>query len=226
MGVARLPVCVARLHLLRHGKSVWNLQNRFTGWVDVALSERGVGEAAAAADGIVARRLRIDYIVTSELRRAVGTADEVIRRLRWSGARVSDWRFNERHYGALQGRDKSEASAEFGEAQVWRWRRSYDAAPPPLLAPQEAPAWFDGGQMPTGESLAMVAPRVLAAYEERIAPQLRQGRNVLLVAHGNSLRTLMKFLEGIDDSEIATVEIKTGEVISYKVDGDMKFCRE
>jgi 2,3-bisphosphoglycerate-dependent phosphoglycerate mutase len=196
---------MADLILLRHGQSQWNLENRFTGWVDVPLSERGIAEAQAA--GTKLRGRRIDRVYTSVLQRAIETARLALEE---AGPRdiptVRDAALNERMYGDLQGKDKDEARREFGADQVKIWRRSYDVRPP------------------GGESLADTAARVLPYWESTIRPDLVAGRNVLVAAHGNSLRALAMHLEGLTQQQVLELEIPTGEPILYDIgpDGRMR----
>lgn len=208
----------AQLTLLRHGKSVWNKENRFTGWVDVPLAAEGVQEARAAAAAMRRAGLVFDAAFASNLRRALATLWLVLEETEqmWL-PQHSDWRLNERHYGALQGLNKEETTAKHGAEQVQKWRRSVGERPPPLTGEQPALA---GVQPPTGESLQDVIPRVRAVYEERIAPQLAGGASVLVVAHGNSLRALIKQLEGISEEEIMQVEVATGTPWVYALGAD------
>lgn len=203
-----------QLTLLRHGQSVWNQQNKFTGWADVGLSDRGVDEARAAAAKAAAAGIRIDQVFTSALQRAIKTAWVLLEELNlmWVPQRC-DWRLNERHYGALQGQNKADAARQYGEEQVQLWRRSFALAPP-LAAAEQTPR-YAGVAVPRGESLQAVVPRVSAVYEECILPCLQAEQNVLVVAHGNSLRALIKTLQDISDSDITKIEIKTGELIRY-----------
>lgn len=190
---------MSRLFLLRHGQSVWNKENRFTGFVDVDLSEKGQKEALAA--GEVLKGQSFDVVFVSVLKRAEETADIVLSVLGKDDCpRIADAALNERHYGDLQGMNKDEARARFGVEQVHIWRRSYDIAPP------------------GGESLKQTCERVIPYYKSTIEPRLMRGENVLIVAHGNSLRGLLKELEGLNDEEIVGVEIPTGVPISFDID--------
>jgi 2,3-bisphosphoglycerate-dependent phosphoglycerate mutase len=189
---------MADLILLRHGQSQWNLENRFTGWVDVPLSERGIAEARAAGNKLRGRR--IDRLYTSVLQRAIETARLALEEAGLTGVpTVRDAALNERMYGDLQGKDKDEARREFGDEQVKLWRRSYDVRPP------------------NGESLADTAARVLPYWESTIRPELAAGRNVLVAAHGNSLRALAMHLEGLTQQQVLELEIPTGEPILYDI---------
>lgn len=196
---------MADLILLRHGQSQWNLENRFTGWVDVPLSERGIAEARAAGSKLAGRR--IDRLYTSVLQRAIDTATIALDVAGITGVPTArEAALNERMYGDLQGKDKDEARREFGEDQVKLWRRSYDVRPP------------------GGESLADTAARVLPYWESTILPDVRAGRNVLVAAHGNSLRALVMHLEGLTKDEVLALEIPTGQPILYDMgpDGRMR----
>jgi 2,3-bisphosphoglycerate-dependent phosphoglycerate mutase len=192
---------MARLILVRHGQSVWNAANRFTGWTDVDLSEKGVEEADEA--GLQLADIRFDVVHTSDLIRAQRTAEIIMGHNQASGDDVPtryDWRLNERHYGALQGLNKTETAEKHGAEQVHVWRRSYDVAPP------------------EGESLEMTAQRTIPYFIDEIVPDLEGGLNVLVSAHGNSLRSIVMHLEGISSEEIVSLEIPTGEPIHYTYD--------
>lgn len=215
-----------KLVLIRHGQSAWNLENRFTGWWDVDLTEQGEREAWEAGELMRDRGLDFDLTFTSFQTRAIKTlhlALEAMGRL-WL-PEEKDWRLNERHYGGLTGLDKNEMRARHGEEQVHIWRRSFDI-PPPL--PEEGNPWdlakdvrYKGVPIPQTESLKDTITRVLPYWEERIAPALRDGQRVLISAHGNSLRALMKHLSHIPDDEITGLEIPTGQPIVYELDDDL-----
>ena len=192
---------MARLILLRHGQSEWNAANKFTGWTDVDLSEKGEAEAATAGEQLA--DFRIDVVHTSDLIRAQRTANIVMQHNRASSdvPTHQDYRLNERHYGALQGLDKDETRAKYGAEQVHIWRRSYDVPPP------------------EGESLAMCAERTLPYLKEEIMPNLEAGKNVLVAAHGNSLRSIVMDIEGLSKEEVLSLEIPTGVPILYEFDG-------
>jgi 2,3-bisphosphoglycerate-dependent phosphoglycerate mutase len=217
------------LVLLRHGESEWNALNLFTGWVDVALSEKGRAEAAAGGRMLVEHGVLPDVVHTSVLRRAITTAflalDAADRH--WIDVKRS-WRLNERHYGALQGKDKKQTLAEFGEEQFMLWRRSYDTPPPPIEAGSEFSQDGDpryaglGADLPATECLADVVARMLPYWTEAVVPDLRAGRTVLLAAHGNSLRALVKHLDGISDADIAGLNIPTGIPLVYRLDADLQ----
>ena len=192
---------MARLILIRHGQSVWNATNRFTGWTDVELSEKGVIEAEEA--GRQLSGIRIDVVHTSDLMRAQRTAEIVMQQNESSGEDVPtnyDWRLNERHYGALQGLNKAETAEKHGAEQVHIWRRSFDVPPP------------------EGESLEMTAERTIPYFTEEILPDLESGKNVLVSAHGNSLRSIVMHLEGISPEDIVSLEIPTGSPMFYNHD--------
>ena len=215
-----------QLVLIRHGESVWNKENRFTGWVDVGLSDKGLQEAKAAGKALKAAGFTFDVAFTSVLRRALTTLwsvqDEMD--LLWIPVQ-KHWRLNERHYGALQGLNKAETAAKHGDEQVKIWRRSFDIAPPPLASWD--PAWpgndarYAPGEMPKTESLKDTIARTLPYWHEAIAPQLRAGKRVIIAAHGNTLRALIKFLDGISDKDIVELELPTGAPIAYELKDDL-----
>jgi 2,3-bisphosphoglycerate-dependent phosphoglycerate mutase len=214
------------LVLLRHGESVWNAEGLFTGWVDVGLSERGVAEAEQAGKMIADSGLRPDIVHTSVLTRAIETANVTLGTadLGWLPVRRS-WRLNERHYGALQGKNKAQTREQFGEDQFMLWRRSYDVPPPPIddddpLSQAADPryALLPGDLMPRTECLRDVVWRLLPYWHDAIVPDLAAGRIVLVVAHGNSLRAVVKHLDGIGDAEIAGLNIPTGIPLVYELD--------
>jgi 2,3-bisphosphoglycerate-dependent phosphoglycerate mutase len=216
-----------KLVLIRHGQSAWNLENRFTGWWDVDLTEQGVQEAWAAGEAMKAAGLDFDMTFTSFQTRAIKTLNlalEAMGRL-WLPTE-KDWRLNERHYGGLTGLDKAETAARHGDDQVKLWRRSFDV-PPPL--PEEGSPWdlskdvrYKGVPIPQTESLKDTIARVLPYWESRIVPEIRAGRRVLISAHGNSLRALVKHLSGISDAEITGLEIPTGKPMVYELDEGLK----
>ncbi|HEX8572526.1 MAG TPA: 2,3-diphosphoglycerate-dependent phosphoglycerate mutase [Allosphingosinicella sp.] len=214
------------LVLIRHGQSEWNLENRFTGWWDVDLTARGVEEARAAGELMSARGFDFDLCFTSLQTRAIRTlhlALEPMKRL-WLPVE-KDWRLNERHYGGLTGLDKAETAARHGDEQVRIWRRSFDVPPPPMApdSPYDLAAdrRYAGIEVPRAESLKDTITRVLPYWDGRIAPELRQGRRVLISAHGNSLRALVKHLSAIPDDEITGLEIPTGQPIVYALDANL-----
>ncbi|RMG16727.1 MAG: 2,3-diphosphoglycerate-dependent phosphoglycerate mutase [Deltaproteobacteria bacterium] len=218
------------LVLVRHGQSVWNLENRFTGWTDVGLTEQGVAEAQQAARLLKEEGYDFDVAHTSLLTRALETLHEILRGLDRLWIPVhKHWRLNERHYGALQGLNKKETAREHGEEQVFVWRRSYDVPPPPLEPddprhPRHDPryALLPPDLLPATECLADVVHRMLPYWYDAIVPDLRAGRRVLVCAHGNSLRALVKHLDGISDAEIPKLNIPTGIPLVYTLDGDLR----
>lgn len=211
------------LVLIRHGQSAWNLENRFTGWWDVDLTDQGVAEARAAGELLAARGLDFDQCFTSVQTRAIKTLNlalEAMGRL-WLPVE-KDWRLNERHYGGLTGLDKAETAAKHGDEQVRIWRRSFDVPPPPMEAGSR---WdlsgdrrYAGVTVPATESLKDTIARVLPYWDSRVAPALKAGQRVLISAHGNSLRALVKHLSAIPDAEITGLEIPTGQPIVYELD--------
>jgi 2,3-bisphosphoglycerate-dependent phosphoglycerate mutase len=219
-----------KLILVRHGQSTWNVENLFTGWTDVDLSEQGRTEATQAGRELLREALHTDIAFTSVLKRAIRTLwimlDEMDRM--WTPVERS-WRLNERHYGALQGLNKAQTVARHGDAQVKIWRRSYDIPPPPLAADDERHPRFDPryagvdpALLPATESLKDTLGRVLPFWHARIAPELRCGRNVLVVAHGNSLRAMVKMLDDIADNDIAELNIPTGVPLLYELDATLR----
>ncbi len=214
---------MTRLILVRHGQSQWNLENRFTGWWDVDLTEKGVAEARAAGKLLADKGVLPDVAFTSLQTRAIRTlhlALEAAARV-WI-PEIKDWRLNERHYGGLTGLDKAETAAKHGEDQVKIWRRSFDIPPPVLEAGSEFDLAKDpryaGIAIPNTESLKDTIARVLPYYETAIMPELASGKTVIISAHGNSLRALVKHLSGISDDEITGLEIPTGQPIVYELD--------
>jgi len=213
-----------KLVLCRHGQSDWNLKNLFTGWTDVDLTELGNQEARDAGRLLNDLGYRFDIAYTSVLKRAIRTLWHIQDQmdLMWIPV-IRDWRLNERHYGALQGLNKAETAAKYGDEQVHIWRRSYDIPPPPLDAsderhPAHDPRYAGIAGLPATESLATTLDRVLPCWTEVIAPQLKNGKNVLIAAHGNSLRALVKMLDNISDEEITEFNIPTGIPIAYELD--------
>jgi len=219
-----------RLVLLRHGQSQWNLENRFTGWADVDLSEQGEREARAAVGLLREHGFTFDIAYTSVLRRAIRTLWIVLDGLdrMWIPV-VHTWRLNERHYGALQGLNKEETALRFGEAQVRLWRRSYSIRPPALTMDDERWPGRDPRyhmlrpeQVPLTESLQDTCDRVVPFWNDSIAPALSRGRSVLIAAHGNSLRALTKFLDKVSDDDIVELEIPTGQPLVYELDDALR----
>jgi 2,3-bisphosphoglycerate-dependent phosphoglycerate mutase len=218
------------LVLLRHGESEWNKANLFTGWVDVPLSEEGRVEAARGGQLLAENGLLPDVLHTSLLRRAITTADLALAEAgrTWIPVRRS-WRLNERHYGALQGKDKAATLAEYGEEQFMMWRRSYDIPPPPIESGSEFSqdgddryAFLPSEARPASECLKDVVVRMLPYWYDAIIPDLRTGATVLVAAHGNSLRALVKHLDGIGDDEVVGLNIPTGVPLRYDLDEDLK----
>ena len=218
-----------KLILVRHGQSTWNVENLFTGWTDVELSDAGRAEAAQAGREVVRAGIAVDLAFTSVLRRAIHTLwlmlDEMDRA--WVPVERS-WRLNERHYGALQGLNKAQTLAQHGEAQLKIWRRSYDIPPPPLADDDPRQPRFDvryaavpPSELPATESLKDTLGRVLPYWHARIAPELRNGRNVMVVAHGNSLRAMVKMLDRVSDAEITELNIPTGVPLLYELDAQL-----
>lgn len=221
---------MSRLVLLRHGESTWNLENRFTGWTDVDLTEKGKTEATEAGTVMAETGLTFDVVHTSVLLRAIKTADLAVEAMGLHWLPVErNWRLNERHYGALQGLDKKETAEAHGPDQVKLWRRSYDIPPPPLDREDPRHPRFDRRyaglapeQVPGTECLADVVERMLPYWYDWIVPQLRMGLRVLVVAHGNSLRALVKHLDGISDQDIVELNIPTGMPLLYDLDDDLR----
>jgi 2,3-bisphosphoglycerate-dependent phosphoglycerate mutase len=218
------------LALLRHGQSRWNLENRFTGWWDVGLSEQGKDEARGAGLLLAAEGVAFDVVHTSVLTRAVTTATLALEELGRAWAPITKhWRLNERHYGALTGLDKEETKQQFGEEQFMAWRRSFDVPPPPMHPGHEFDVRHDpryaglpADVVPATECLADVLVRMLPYWYDTIAVDLLAGRDALVVAHGNSLRALIKHLEGISDADIAELEIPTGVPLLYHLDDALR----
>jgi 2,3-bisphosphoglycerate-dependent phosphoglycerate mutase len=219
-----------RLVLLRHGESTWNKENRFTGWTDVSLTDKGRDEARAAGRLLKAEGFGFDFVYTSLLKRAIWTSILALDELDQLWLPVErNWRLNERHYGALQGLNKAETAAKHGEDQVKIWRRAYAIAPPPLTLDDERHAGKDPryatmapGDVPLTESLKDTVARFLPYWHEAIAPRIRSGSRVLIAAHGNSLRALVKFLDGVSDEAIVELNIPTGIPLVYELDANLK----
>ena len=217
---------MAKLVLIRHGQSEWNLSNQFTGWVDVDLSEKGVEEAKHAGQLVKQAGLEFDQAYTSVLTRAIKTLHYILEESDqlWI-PEMKTWRLNERHYGALQGLNKKETADKYGADQVHIWRRSYDVLPPLLKATDEGSAAkdrryadLDPRIIPGGENLKVTLERVIPFWEDHIAPDLLAGKNVIIAAHGNSLRALTKYIENISDADIMNLEMATGEPVVYDFD--------
>ena len=219
-----------KLVLVRHGESVWNKENRFTGWTDVDLSAQGLLEAREAGRVLKAEGLTFDAAYTSVLKRAIRTLHTVLDEMDLMWLPVTKaWQLNERHYGALQGLDKSETAAQYGEAQVKIWRRAYGIAPPPLEPsdprfPGNDPRYrgLTPAQLPFTECLKDTVARVVPYWDAEIAPRIKAGERLIIAAHGNSLRALVKFLDGISDDDIVELNIPTGMPLVYELDGNLK----
>lgn len=222
-----------KIVLMRHGESTWNLDNRFTGWTDVDLTEKGVAEARQAGVTLKEAGFSFDLAYTSVLKRAIrtlwGTLDEMD--LMWLPI-VNDWRLNERHYGALQGLNKAETAAQYGDEQVLVWRRSYDTPPNPLAEDDPRTSYNDPryaslqrAQIPLTECLKDTVDRVIPAWNDSIAPAIRAGKRIIISAHGNSLRALIKMLDGISDADIVNLNIPNGQPLVYELDADLKPIR-
>ena len=219
-----------KIVFMRHGESTWNLENRFTGWTDVDLTEKGVAEAKAAGRVLKEAGFSFDVAYTSVLKRAIRTLWLALDEMDMMYLPIkNDWRLNERHYGALQGLDKAETAAKFGDEQVLVWRRSYDTPPPALEAGDERTSFndpryagLDKGQIPLTECLKDTVARVMPAWDEEIAPAIRAGKNILISAHGNSLRAIIKMLDNISDTDIVGLNIPNGQPLVYELDADLK----
>ena len=223
-----------KLVLLRHGQSEWNKLNLFTGWKDVDLSEKGVAEAKSAGRKLKEAGIEFDIAYTSYLKRAIKTLNIALEEMDSLYIEtVKTWRLNERHYGALQGLNKKETAEKYGDEQVHIWRRSFDIAPPLMDKDDENSAHrdkkyrdFPQDVIPDGESLKLTLERTLPFFMDEIGPSLIAGKNVLVAAHGNSLRSITKYIENISDEEITSVEIATGEPIVYTLDENLKIIKK
>ena len=217
---------VYKLVLLRHGESDWNAKNLVTGWVDVPLSEKGVEEAKRGGTLLTEAGVTPEILHTSLLRRAISTANLAldVADLHWIPVKRS-WRLNERHYGALQGKDKKQIRDEYGEEQFMQWRRSYDVPPPPIEAgsefSQDTDPRYAGEPIPATECLKDVLERLLPYWDEEIVPDLKSGKTVLVAAHGNSLRAIVKHLDNISDEKISGLNIPTGIPLYYELDENL-----
>jgi len=222
-----------KIVFMRHGESTWNLENRFTGWTDVDLTEKGIHEARSAGRVLREAGFAFDVAYTSVLKRAIRTLwlaldemDQMYLPI------INDWRLNERHYGALQGLDKAETAAKFGDEQVLVWRRSYDTPPPSLEESDERVSFkdpryagLDKAQIPLTECLKDTVARVMPVWDNEIAPAIRAGKNILISAHGNSLRAIIKMLDNISDTDIVGLNIPNGQPLVYELDEHLKPIR-
>ena len=219
-----------KIVFMRHGESTWNLENRFTGWTDVDLTEKGINEAKTAGRVLKEAGFTFDVAYTSVLKRAIRTLWLALDEMDMMYLPVkNDWRLNERHYGALQGLDKAETAAKFGDEQVLVWRRSYDTPPPALEEGDERTSFNDPRyaslskeQIPLTECLKDTVARVMPAWDEEIAPAIRAGKKILISAHGNSLRAIIKMLDNISDSDIVGLNIPNGQPLVYELDENLK----
>jgi 2,3-bisphosphoglycerate-dependent phosphoglycerate mutase len=219
-----------KLVLIRHGESTWNLENRFTGWTDVPLTATGVAQAREAGRLLREAGFEFDVAYTSVLKRAIWTLWHCLDEMDCTWLPVlNDWRLNERHYGALQGLNKADMARQYGDEQVLVWRRSYDVPPPPLSA--DDPRWeradrryaaLTAEQMPLTECLKDTVARVLPCWHERLAPAIRSGQRVVVAAHGNSMRALVKMLDGVSDQDIVGVNIPNGIPLVYELDAELR----
>jgi 2,3-bisphosphoglycerate-dependent phosphoglycerate mutase len=222
-----------KLVLIRHGESTWNLENRFTGWTDVPLTDTGVAQARQAGELLKQAGFEFDVAYTSVLQRAIWTLWHCLDTLERTWLPIQhDWRLNERHYGALQGLNKTDMARQYGDEQVLIWRRSYDTPPPALEAAdprgqRQDPRYakLSPEQIPLTECLKDTVARVMPCWNERLAPAIRSGQRVLIAAHGNSMRALVKYLDGISDGDIVGVNIPNGIPLVYELDDDLKPIR-
>jgi 2,3-bisphosphoglycerate-dependent phosphoglycerate mutase len=222
-----------KIVFMRHGESTWNLENRFTGWTDVDLTNKGVGEAKIAGQVLKEAGFTFDLCYTSVLKRAIRTLWLTLDEMDLMYVPIKhDWRLNERHYGALQGLDKGETAAKFGDQQVLVWRRSYDIPPPPLEAGDDRASFNDPryaglpqDAIPLTECLKDTVARVMPAWDNEIAPAIKAGKQILISAHGNSLRAVIKMLDGISDEDIVGLNIPNGQPLVYELDANLKPIR-
>lgn len=216
------------LVLIRHGQSEWNKKNLFTGWEDVVLSEQGIKEAVKSGSEFAKRQITFDCVFSSALKRAIHTAEIILKQMNLNLPIVKAWQLNERHYGALQGQNKQDIIDKYGTEQVHKWRRSFHIAPPPLKLKSSLksinPLYKDLKYIPNGESLKDTQKRVLLFWRKQILPEIQNKKSILISAHGNSLRGLIKHLENIPDDKISALEVKTGQPIIYKVSDKGKIC--
>lgn len=223
-----------KLVIIRHGESLWNQKNLFTGWVDVELSEKGIEEAHKGGKALSEAGFDFDICFTSYLKRAIDTLNIVLKEMDREWLPVfKSWKLNERHYGALEGLNKAETAEKYGEEQVRIWRRSFDVRPPLLTEDSQYNSRNQApyrnvcpSDIPMGESLADTIRRTVPYFEEEIKPLIMQGQRVIISAHGNSLRSLMKYIENISDEDIVNVEIHTGVPLVYEFDDDLKLLKK
>jgi 2,3-bisphosphoglycerate-dependent phosphoglycerate mutase len=223
-------MAITKLVLVRHGESQWNHENRFTGWYDIDLSDKGRAEAKAAGNLLKGEGFSFDFAYTSVLKRAIHTLWYILDELdqAWLPSEKS-WKLNERHYGALQGLNKAETAEKYGDEQVKQWRRSFDMTPPELTKEDERYPGYDPRysalteeELPLTESLALTIDRVILYWEEEILPRIKSGKRVIVTAHGNSLRALVKYLDNLSEDEILELNIPTGVPLVYKLDDNYK----
>jgi 2,3-bisphosphoglycerate-dependent phosphoglycerate mutase len=210
-----------KLVLVRHGKSIWNLENKFTGWTDVDLCDEGIEEAKEAGKLLKEKGFSFDLAYTSNLKRAINTLDLILNEMNLNIEVRKNYKLNERHYGALQGLDKDETRKKYGDEQVYIWRRSYDVRPP--LLTKDDPRYVEGE--PLGESLKDTSERVIDYFVEEIKPELVNNKKIIIAAHGNSIRALIKYLDNLSDEDIMKIEIKTGSPIVYEFDDNLNVIR-
>ncbi len=223
-----------KLVLIRHGQSLWNKENRFTGWTDVPLSELGIQEAVNAGKLLKEKGFSFDMAYTSYLKRAIDTLTYVLKEMGEENIPVEkSWKLNERHYGALQGLNKKETADEYGDEQVLIWRRSFDTKPPLLKADDERAPKFEKkykdipeSELPLGESLKDTIERFIPYYLNEIAPKIEEGKNILIAAHGNTLRALVKYIENISNEDIIELNIPTGVPLIYELDDSLNFVKK
>ncbi len=216
-----------KLIIIRHGESVWNKENIFTGWIDAPLSEEGVSQAKKAGQLLKEKGFSFDMAFTSVLKRAYDTLDLVLKEMNLAVPIEKSWRLNERHYGGLQGMNKDEARAKFGEEQIKIWRRSYDIKPPIEKEVEEYKyEEIKEGDLPLTESLKDTEERLLPYWQKTIAPQIMSGKKIIIAAHGNSIRALIKNIEGLSGEEITKIEIPMGNPLVYELDDDLKLLNK
>jgi len=212
-----------KLVIIRHGESVWNKENVFTGWIDAPLSEKGIEQAKKAGQLLKEKGFSFDLAFTSSLERAQNTLDLILKEMNISIPVEKSWRLNERHYGALQGMNKDEMRKKFGTEQVEIWRRSYDVRPPAKIEKKELKyEEVKEGEVPSAESLKDTEERLLPYWKEKIIPAIKEGKRIIISAHGNSIRSLIKNIEGLSGDEIVKIEIPIGIPLVYELDDDLK----